>query len=214
MNLAIADTVKRCFECQISTETKQTEAAKMTKLPSRPWTTVEVDFCGPLFPNGRYALVVTDQYSRYPEVEFTTTTSFEATRKKLKKIFATHGVPQNLQSDNGPPFNSHAFSDFARESGFRHKLITPRHPKAQGQVEGFNKLVNKIMTIARHDRTNPDEAIYDMLQAYRSTPHPATKVPPYQLLMNREVRTKLDHFPTETHQDDKKVRENDSKYKS
>jgi hypothetical protein len=84
MNLEIADTVQRCFECQISTETKHTEPAKMTKLPSRSWTTVEVDFCGP-FPNGRYALVVTDQYSRYPEVEFTTTTSFEATRKKLKK---------------------------------------------------------------------------------------------------------------------------------
>jgi transposase InsO family protein len=213
MDLEISDTVKRCFECQISTETKHTEPAKMTKLPSRPWTTVEVDFCGP-FSNGRYALVVTNQYSRYPEVEFTTTTSFETTRKKLKKIFATHGVPQNLQSDNGPPFNSHLFSDFARESGFRHKRITPRHPKAQGQVEGFNKLVNKIMTIARHDRTNPDETIYDMLQAYRSTPHPATKVPPYQLLMNREVRTKLDHFPTETHQDDKKVRENYSNYKS
>ena len=158
--------------------------------------------------------MVIDQYSRYPEVEFTTKTSFEATRKKLKKIFATHGVPQTLQSDNGPPFNSQAFSDFARESGFQHRRITPRHPKAQGQVEGFNKLVNKIMTIARHDRTNPDEAIYDMLQAYRSTPHPATKAPPYQLLMNREVRTRLDHFPTETHQDDKKVRENDSKYKS
>jgi hypothetical protein len=92
MNLEIADTVKPCFECQISTETKHTEQA---------WTTVEV---GP-FPNGRYALGVTDQYSRYPEVEFTTTTSFEATRKKLKKIFATHCVPQNLQSDNGLPLN-------------------------------------------------------------------------------------------------------------
>ncbi|CAB4043024.1 Transposon Tf2-9 poly [Paramuricea clavata] len=176
MNLQIEDAVKRCFECQISTATKHTEPAKMTKFPSRLWTTVE----------------------------FTTTTSFEATRKKLnwKKIFATHGVPQNLQSDNGPPFNSHAFSYFARESGFRHKRITPRHPKAQGQVEGFNKLVNKIMTIARHDRNNPDKAIYDRLQAYRSTPHPATKVPPYQLLMNRESKCKKYHdkrHKTKTH---------------
>ena len=122
MNVEIEDSVKRCFECQISTETKHTEPA-MTELPSRPWITVEVDFCGP-FPNGRYALVVIDQYSRYPEVEFTTTTSFEATRKKLKKIFAIHGVPQTLQSDNGPPFNSQAFNDFARESGFQHRRIT------------------------------------------------------------------------------------------
>ena len=128
MNVEIEDSVKRCFECQISTETKHTEPAKMTELPSRPWTTVEVDFCGP-FPNGRYALVVIDLYSRYPEVEFTTTTSFEAARKKLKKIFATLGVPQTLRRDNGPPFNLQAFSDFAQESGFQHRRITP---KAQG----------------------------------------------------------------------------------
>ena len=81
-------------------------------------------------------------------------------------------------------------------------------------MEGFNKLINTIMAISRQDHIDPDEAIYDMLQAYRSTPHPATKAPPYQLLMNREVRTKLDHFPTETHKDDKEVRESDSQYKT
>ncbi|KAK3745368.1 hypothetical protein QZH41_001397 [Actinostola sp. cb2023] len=212
MNLQIENLVKKCFECQISTVTKHVEPAKMTELPARPWATIEVDFCGP-FPNGEYALVATDQYSRYPEIEFTRTTSFESTRKKLKKMFSTHGIPEVLQTDNGPPFNSHAFEEFAKETGFRHKRITPIHPKAQGQVEGFNKLVNKISAIARQDSIDPHEAIYDMLQAYRSTPHPATKTPPYQLLMNREVRTKLDHFPTKRHDNDKEVRENDLTYK-
>ena len=184
----------------------------MTELPVRPWTAAEIDFCGP-FPNGKYALMVTDQYSRYPEVQFTTTTSFEATRKKVKKIFSAHGIPQTLQTDNGPPFNSLAFEEFAKESGFKHKRITPRHPKAQGLMEGFNKLINKIMAISKRDHIDPEEAAYDMLQAYRSTPHPATKFPPYQLLMNRQVKTKLDHFPTETQEDDKEVRERDSQYK-
>ena len=59
----------------------------MTDLPARPWAVVEADFCGP-FPNGEYALVLTDQYSRYPEVEFTKSTSFEGT----SEIFSTHGV--------------------------------------------------------------------------------------------------------------------------
>jgi hypothetical protein len=84
---------------KIATETEQdAEHAMQTGVWDKKDPTVEVDFCGPL-PNGRYALVVTDQYSRYLEVKFTTTTLFEATRKKLKKIFATHGVPQNLQSE-------------------------------------------------------------------------------------------------------------------
>ena len=169
---------------------------------------VEADFCGP-FPNGEYPLVLTDQYSRYPEVGFTKSTSFEGMREKLKKIFSTHGVPQTIQTDNGRPFTSHAFSEFARKTAFQHKCIMPKHPKAQGQVEGFNKLENKITAIAKQANTNPHEAIHDMLQAYRSSPHPATKKTPYELLMNREVRTKLDHFPTTTHVNDQEVRAND-----
>ena len=75
-------------------------------------------------------------------------TSIQPVRKKLKKIFATHGIPWVVQSDNGPPFNSEEFGWFANEAGFKHKKVTPRHPKAQGQVEGFNKLINKTTSIA------------------------------------------------------------------
>ena len=52
-----------------------------------------------------------------------------------------------------------------------------------------------------------------MLQAYRSSPHPATKKTPYELLINREVTTKLDHFPAITHIKDQEVRINDRSYK-
>ena len=171
-----------------------------------------MDFCGP-FPNGEYALVMTDQYSRYPEVEFVRSTSNRPVQKKLKKIFSTYGVPKRVQTDNGPPFNSNEFQRFADVTGFQHKKITPRHPKAQGQVEGFNKLVNKTASIASQEGLDLHEATYDMLQAYRSTPHPATKATPYELLMNRQVRTKLDHFPVELSPKDKETREMDASYK-
>ena len=54
MNLQIEESVKRCFECQIATNAKHTEPAKMTELPARPWTAVEIDLCEAL-PNGKYA---------------------------------------------------------------------------------------------------------------------------------------------------------------
>ena len=69
MNQHIEDIVSKCFSCQISTNVHYTEPAKMMELPKRPWETVEINFCRP-FPNHEYALVVTNQYSRYPEVEF------------------------------------------------------------------------------------------------------------------------------------------------
>lgn len=195
MNRRIENIVSKCFSCQVSTNTHHTEPAKMTNLPEKPWEIVEVDFCGP-FPNHEYALVVTDQYSRYPEVEFVRSTAIKPVRQKLKNFFATYGIPKKVQTDNGPPFNSEDFKKFAAETGFKHKTVTPRHPKAQGQVEGFNKLVNKTATIANQEGTDVYEATYDMLQAYRSTPHPATKETPYELMMNRQVRTKIEHFPT------------------
>ena len=77
----------------------------------------------------------------------------------MKKIFSTYGEPQ---INNGPPFTSHGFSEFTCETRFQHKHIAP---KAQGQVEGYNKLVNKITATAKQANTNPHEAIHDMLQA-------------------------------------------------
>lgn len=152
-------------------------------------------------------------YSRYPEIEFVSSTAIKPVRKKLKKVFATHGVPKTVQSDNGPPFNSEEFKEFAAEMGFTHKKITPRHPKAQRQVEGFNKLMNKTVAIARAEGIDLQEATYDMLQAYRETPHPATGTAPYELLMNRAIPTRLDHYPTERASRDEEIRRKDSKYK-
>ena len=88
-----------------------------------------------------------------------------------------------------------------------------RHPKAQGQVEGFNKLMNKTTTIACAEGIDLQEVTYDMLQAYRETPYPATGTVPYELLMNRVIRTRLDHYPTERASRDEEIRRKDSKYK-
>ena len=94
MNQQIENIVSKCVSCQVATNVHHTEPGKMTELPKRPWETVEIDFCGP-FPNHEYALVVTDQYSRYADVEFVRSTSIQPTHRKLKKILATHGVPKN-----------------------------------------------------------------------------------------------------------------------
>ena len=132
MNQRIEDIVSKCFSCQISTKVHHTETAKMTELPKRPWETVEIDFCGP-FPSYEYALVVTDQYSRYPEVEFVRSTSLQPTRRKLKKIFATYGVPKKVQTDNGPPFNSKNSKSLQLRQDFNIKQLHQSIQKLKGK---------------------------------------------------------------------------------
>jgi len=61
--------VKNCLSCQASTpKSPSREPLRMTPLPSAPWKEVAVDFAGP-FPSGDYIMVVTDEFSRFPEVE-------------------------------------------------------------------------------------------------------------------------------------------------
>jgi len=80
-------------------------------------------------------------------------------------------------------------------------------------VESFNKLMNKTAAIARAEGIDLQEATYDMLQAYRETPHPATGIAPYELLMHRAIRTRFDHYPTERATRDEEIRRKGSKYK-
>ena len=75
---------------------------------------VSVDFCG-LLANGDLTLVFHCQYSRYPVVEFVGSTGEKATIPVFRGVFDTYGVPEEVKSDNGPPFNSHGFGEYTCE---------------------------------------------------------------------------------------------------
>ena len=182
----------QCYQCQVTTKQHRQEPLKMTPIPKKPWDIVAVDFGGP-YPDGHYNLVAVDKRTRYPEVQQTHSTAFKPTKRGLKTMFATHGTPRQLESDNGPPFNSKEFVEFANEEGFHHHRVTPEHARVNGEVESFMKMLNKIEHISHFQGEDKQTAIQNMLTGYRSTPHPATGVTPYEELMNRHVRTKLDY---------------------
>lgn len=77
------------------------------------------------------------------------------------------------------------------------------------------KLLNKTEQIARLNGGKSSVAVQEMLTGYRSTPHPATGVPPYKALMNRQIRTKLDHQAKECNENprDTAIDKRDEKYK-
>ena len=134
MNSMVEQIIGQCYACQVTTKQHRQEPIKMSPIPKKPWDTVAVDFGGP-YPDGHYNLVAIDKQTRYPEVQSTHSTAFRPTRRKLKTMFATHGTPQRLESDNGPPFNSREFAEFAKEEGFHHHCVTPDHARANGEVE-------------------------------------------------------------------------------
>ena len=212
MNSLVEEMIRKCFECQVTTRQHRSEPVKIRDIPETPWDTVSIDFGGP-YPDGHYNLVAIDKRTRYPEVEQLRSIDFKHTRTALKKIFATHGTPRAVESDNGAPFSSRDFASFAEEEGFHHHRITPLHPRANGEAESFMKILNKTEQIAHLKHQDIGTAIQDMLIGFRSTPHPGTGVTPYEGMMNRRVRIKLDHTSHTSTSNDRAVDERDRQYK-
>ena len=112
-----------CLECQASTKVKRRDPLKPTPPPEEPWQELAADHWGPT-QDGKYLLVVVDRLTRYPEVEMVAGTSGEDNVAALDSIFARHGNPAVLITDNGAPFNGgpdHILQKYLRQEGIRHK---------------------------------------------------------------------------------------------
>ena len=123
--------VARCIPCQAAIKQHAREPIEITQMPDYPWQKIAIDFCGP-FPSGELLLVAIDEASRFPEVEIVKSTNAQETTRVLEKMFAQHGNPEQVKTDNGPPFQGNEFKLFCDQKGIKHRKITPRWPEANG----------------------------------------------------------------------------------
>ena len=164
----VEENIKNCHTCQVSTHKLAREPLQMSPLPAAPWTEVSADF-GHL-QNGRYLLVVTDEYSCYVVVDILDSISTTSVIPRLDKIFAKFGMPVSLKTDNGPPFNSHEFKTYASITGFRHRRITPLWPQANGETEHFMHTVKKSIKAALNKGQSWKQELFKFLLDHRRTP--------------------------------------------
>ena len=106
-------------------------------------------------------------------------------------MFATHGIPVAIKTDNGQPFSSEELRRYCNALNIKHEFSNPYWPQANGEVERFNQPLKKaLQTAAIEGKVWRQEPQRFLLQ-YRSTPHCTTKFAPSQLLFNRKVRGKI-----------------------
>lgn len=189
--------VKSCIACQaVYSGPKVMEPLRMSELSPGPWQHLSMDFCGQL-PTSKYLIVIVDEYSRYPVIEIVKSVSANTVIPVLDKVLSTFGYPKVIKSDNGSPFNSFTFAEYARHSGFVHRRITPIWPRANSQAESFNKPLIKMIQAAHVEGRNWKQELQKHLCQYRATPHPSTGFSPYKLLFGRDPITKLPQLPAD-----------------
>ena len=64
----------------------------------------------------------------------------------MNQIFATHGLPYQIVSDNGPQFMAEKFKQFCLSHGIHHTTTAPCHPHSNGEVE---RLVQTFKVLIR-----------------------------------------------------------------
>ena len=183
INSHIEDMVSKCTVCQNYRRSNCKEPLMPHQIPSTPWEKVATDLF--TLHNEDY-IVVVDYYSRFFEFEKLNSITSKSVINKMKRIFATHGIPRELISDNGRQFVSEEFRSFAQSYGFKHTTSSPRHPQSNGLAE---KTVGTVKNMLKKCRDSKQD-VYLALLEYRNTPIDRLGSPS-QLLMSRELRSIL-----------------------
>ncbi|UYV81475.1 K02A2.6-like, partial [Cordylochernes scorpioides] len=123
--------------------------------------------------------------NEYPEISLLQNLTAQEVISRLKSIFARHGTPETVRSDNGPQFQKvlgSEFSKFSKEWSFKHITSSPKFPQSNGFIEAIIKNIKQSF--------KKEEDCYLTLQAYRTMPL-ESGYSPAELLMGRRLRTSV-----------------------
>ncbi|XP_060080445.1 uncharacterized protein K02A2.6-like [Ylistrum balloti] len=180
MNSDIDSMVSNCTQCNEYQKQQPAEPLKPTPTPDLQFSFVGCDIFD--FESKKYLLVV-DYYSKYIDVAPLQFENAKAIIEALKPIFACHGIPVKLRSDNGPQFSSNEFKKFCASIGIESETASPHFQSSNGEAERVKQIVKHLW------RKNEDKQM--CLLDYRTTPLEGINMSPSQLLMGRRPRNIL-----------------------
>ncbi|XP_039192295.1 uncharacterized protein K02A2.6-like, partial [Crotalus tigris] len=163
--------VHACHLCQRSRPEMPQAPVHRWKETQFPWSRVHIDYAGPF--QGQFFLVLVDSHSKWLEVVPVSSTTTAKTIQVLRGIFAAHGLPDVIVSDNGPQFTSSEFQAFLQANFLLSYRTTPSTStgRSPAELRWGRQLTTKL------DRLHPD-------RLPSSTSHPRA---PRQLLVGAPV---------------------------
>jgi len=126
MNADVEETVNSCELCQKYKNSNTYEPILDRELPKRPWEKIGGDF---FELSGKHYLLVVDYSSKYIELQLMQGTTANSLIIAFKNIFARFGIPDEIVSDRGPPFNSAELKTFYAKWNISFNLSTPGYSR-------------------------------------------------------------------------------------
>lgn len=184
MNADIENFIQRCEICSARRPDQPKEPMISHEIPKRPWERV----CCSLFEfDGKDYLICADYFSDFFEIDRQHDKTGKEVIGKMKAQMTRHGIPDVIVTDNGPPFNSGEFRDFAEKIRVQAYDIISSLPQSNGRVENGVKIVKNLMRKCVLDKKDPFLALLD----WRNTPSETIGLSAVERLFGRKTRTRL-----------------------
>lgn len=186
--------VSACLECAHHKHSGGPRQGELHPIPKidRPFHTIHADHLGPFIRSKRgncYLLVIVDGFTKFINIRPVRNTKALTTVRTIKEHISYFGAPSRLITDQGSCFTSHAFKKFINDSGIKHILNAVATPRANGQVERFNRTVLDALSTKTHgkDDRSWDEFVPDIQIGINTTIHKTTKKSPSELLFGFNI---------------------------
>ena len=173
--------ISNCNACQKYRNLNPREPVLSHEIPKYVWNKVTTDLF--VYLNKLY-LIVIDCNSKYFEIAQLPDASSDTVITHMRSIFARHGIPKVVFSDNGPQYSSHEFKIFSKSWDFIHKTSSPEFPQSNGFVERAIQTIKKTLRKCREDDSDP----YLAMLALRTTKN-SSGTSASELLMKQKLQT-------------------------
>ena len=148
IDVDIEDYTKQCQEC-IKRSQVAKEPLQPHDIPEGPWRKLGIDYF--TFDGNSYVLIC-DYFSKFPFL-YRAKTSFWSLRDHLIDLFSIEGYPDEIVSDNGPPFQSKEFAKFLSGLGIKNTTSSPGYPRPNGFIEWHIQMVKNMLSKSSNTRS-------------------------------------------------------------
>ena len=160
---------------------------------TQPFSSVVQDLVGPLNTEDggqKYILTIICRLTRFVETRILPDkTANSVAFGLLEALFARHGFPKVLLSDNGREFDNEIMRTLEQKFNIKRVFTAAYNPQSSGLIEAFNKTLGKNLRLLSNKYSDWQQWVTMATHAYNTAIHSTTGKTPFFNLYFRDAIT-------------------------
>lgn len=195
MRCKVENFIKNCVKCLFNAAPLRKNERNLYNIPKKPipFDTIHIDHLGPLpalQSKKKHIFAIIDAFTKFVKLYPVNSTSTKEVINSLQSYFQSYSRPVRIVSDRGTCFTSHEFAEFLSKNNINHIKNATAAPRANGQIERVNRVLNSMLSKLSEPIQHADWAkkLPSIEFAINNSIHRSTGKTPSKLLFGVEQR--------------------------